>query len=90
MSLTSRGSNFMRSILRSKFTFTETPQNVNKTSFRGVLVTITSEVKYDLIKFEPREVKLIFLLTSEIVLVFDFLTKNDENDKKSKINGNLR
>ena len=54
----------MRSILRSKLTFTETPQNVNKTSFRGVLVTITSEVKFDLIKIEPREVKLIFLLTS--------------------------
>ena len=53
-------------------------------------MTITSEVKYDLIKFEPREVKLIFLLTSEIVLVFDFLTKMIENDKKSKINGNLR
>ena len=64
MSLTSRGSNFMRSILRSKFTFSETPQNVNKTSFRGVLVTITSEVKFDLIKIEPREVKLISLLTS--------------------------
>ena len=54
----------MRSILRSKFTFTETPQNVNKTYFRSVLVTITSEVKFDLIKIEPREVKLISLLTS--------------------------
>ena len=64
----------MRSILRSKFTFTETPENVNKTSFRGVLVTITSEVKFDLIKIEPREVKLISLLTSEIVHVFEFMT----------------
>ena len=64
MSLTSQGQNFMRSVLRSKFTFTETPQNVNKTYFQGVLVTITSEVKFDLIKIERLEVKLISLLTS--------------------------
>ena len=29
----------------------KTPQNVHKICFRGVLVTLTCEVKFDLIKF---------------------------------------
>ena len=37
-------------------------------------MNVNFDLKIDLIKFEPCEVKLIFLLTSEIVLVFDFLT----------------
>ena len=43
-------------------------------------MNVNFDLKIDLIKFEPREVKLIFLLTSEIVHVFEFLTKMIEND----------
>ena len=37
-------------------------------------MTFIFEVKFDLTKFEPHYVKLIFLLTSSIVEMFDFLT----------------
>ena len=47
----------------------KTPQNVHKICFRGVLVTFTSEVK-----FEPHYVKFFFFQTSYIVKVFDILT----------------
>ena len=53
-------------------------------------MTIIFEVKFDLIKFEPHEVKLIFLLTSEIVLVFDFLTLGTFWEKLHKFKGNDR
>ena len=47
----------MRSILRSDLMIIKTPQNVHKICFRGVLVTFTCEVKFDLIKFEPHYVR---------------------------------
>ena len=50
----------MRSILRSDLMIIKTPQNVHKICFRGVLVTFTCEVKFDLIKFEPHYVKFFF------------------------------
>ena len=56
---------------------TKTPRKDVLLTFWGVSVNVNFDLKIDLIKFEPREVKLIFLWTSEIVLVFDFLTKND-------------
>ena len=63
----------MRSILRSDLMIIKTPQNVHKICFRGVLVTFTCEVKFDLIKFEPHYV-VLFFRTSSIVMVFDILT----------------
>ena len=50
----------MRSILRSDLMIIKTPQNVHKICFRGILVTFTCEVKFDLIKFEPHYVKFFF------------------------------
>ena len=64
----------MRSILRSDLMIIKTPQNVHKICFRGVLVTFTCEVKFDLIKFKPHYVKFFFFRTSSIVMVFDILT----------------
>ena len=64
----------MRSILRSDLMIIKTLQNVHKICFRGVLVTFTCEVKFDLIKFEPHYVKFFFFRTSSIVKVFDILT----------------
>ena len=64
----------MRSILRSDLMIIKTPQNVHKICFWGVLVTFTSEVKFDLIKFEPHYVKFFFfpnLLHSQGVWHFD-------------------
>ena len=64
----------MRSILRSDLMIIKTPQNIHKIYFRGVLVTFTSKVKFDLIKFEPHYVKFFCFQTSSIVKVFDILT----------------
>ena len=41
----------MRSILRPHLMIIKTPQNVHKIRFQGVLVMLTCEVKFDLIKF---------------------------------------
>ena len=64
MSLTSRGSIFMRSNFTSLVMVTKTPRKDVLLTFGGVSVNVNLDLKIDLIKFEPREVKLISLLTS--------------------------
>ena len=74
MSLTSWGSNFMRSNLTSHMMVTKTPQKDVLLTIWGVSMNVNFDLKIDLIVPEPHYVKFFFFRTSSIVQMFEFLT----------------
>ena len=62
------------SILTSHMIVTKNPQNVHRKYFWAILMTFISDIKIDVNMCEPHHVNLLFLSTSSIVQMFDYLT----------------